>query len=187
MRGLARLLLLLLLQPTCVGGQRLQAVPLLIKPAEPTGRITLAPEGLAVLRAQREPFGIITAVGQTRTGKSTILGECGLPCRARRWVCCATIKRSAGFDCVGWVRLYAYVVHGCFENLIRFMQRSPTDSHGPRGPRKYLVREGTRDRRTSTTGRSSLWPVSSLQSVHPPRACARGRAQAASGGALRRT
>ena len=56
-------------------GQRLHAVPLLLKPAEPTGRITLAAEGLDVLRQQRGPFGIVTAVGPTRTGKSTILGR----------------------------------------------------------------------------------------------------------------
>ena len=57
------------------GGSALRAVPLLRKPTDPTGRITIAEEGLAVLRAQREPFGIVAAVGPTRTGKSTILGR----------------------------------------------------------------------------------------------------------------
>ena len=66
-------ILLLLLQ--AVTAQQNRAVPLLIKPSEPTGRIRLAPEGLAVLRAQKGPFGIVAAVGPTRTGKSTLLGR----------------------------------------------------------------------------------------------------------------
>ena len=55
--------------------QKLEAVPLLLKPKEETGRITLAAEGLEVLRNAPKVFGIIAAVGPTRTGKSTILGR----------------------------------------------------------------------------------------------------------------
>ena len=55
--------------------QELRAVPLLRKPAEATGRITLAEEGLSVLRRFDGNFGIVAAVGPTRTGKSTILGR----------------------------------------------------------------------------------------------------------------
>ena len=55
--------------------QALHSVPLLRKPTEPTGRITLAEEGLDVLRRFPGEFGILAAVGPTRTGKSTILGK----------------------------------------------------------------------------------------------------------------
>merc|ERR1740117_1078307 len=53
----------------------LTVVPLFTKPAVSTGRLVVMEEGLAVLRAQDKPFAIISAVGPTRTGKSTILGR----------------------------------------------------------------------------------------------------------------
>ena len=53
----------------------LRVVPLFKKPDTATGQLILAEEGLAVLRAQKEPFAIVTAVGPTRTGKSSILGR----------------------------------------------------------------------------------------------------------------
>lgn len=73
MRRLRALLALLVLRAT--HAQQLRAVPLLLKPSDPAGRITLAPEGMEVLRAQRGRFGIIAAVGPTRTGKSSLLGR----------------------------------------------------------------------------------------------------------------
>jgi hypothetical protein len=53
----------------------LQAVPLFTKPEVSTGRLVVMEEGLAVLRGQKQPFAIVSAVGPTRTGKSTILGR----------------------------------------------------------------------------------------------------------------
>ena len=53
----------------------LRVVPLFIKPDTPTGQLVAAQEGLDVLRRQSEPFAIVTAVGPTRTGKSSILGR----------------------------------------------------------------------------------------------------------------
>jgi len=53
----------------------LQAVPLFVKPEVSTGHLLVMEEGLAVLRAQREPFAIVSAVGPTRTGKSSVLGR----------------------------------------------------------------------------------------------------------------
>ena len=58
-----------------ISAQQLRSVPLLRKPPEPTGRITLAEEGLAVLKRWKGNFAIVAAVGPTRTGKSTILGR----------------------------------------------------------------------------------------------------------------
>merc|ERR1719399_395668 len=52
-----------------------RAVLLFKKPAVSTGRLELVQEGLDVLRAQREPFCIVSAVGPTRTGKSSMLGR----------------------------------------------------------------------------------------------------------------
>ena len=40
-----------------------------------SGQLVLVKEGLDVLRSQTEPFAIISALGPTRTGKSTILGR----------------------------------------------------------------------------------------------------------------
>ena len=67
--------LLYLVLPFVASQQVIRSVPLLRKPSEPTGRITLAKEGLEVLRGYAGEFGIIAAVGPTRTGKSTILGR----------------------------------------------------------------------------------------------------------------
>lgn len=53
----------------------LEAVPLFMRPAVSTGRLVVSEEGLAVLRAQREPFAIISAMGPTRTGKSATIGR----------------------------------------------------------------------------------------------------------------
>ena len=53
----------------------LRAVPLFRKPASSIGRLVVDQQGLAVLRAQKQPFAIISAVGPTRTGKSSILGR----------------------------------------------------------------------------------------------------------------
>ena len=53
----------------------LKAVQLFKKPDVATGQLVAVKEGLDVLRAQREPFSIISAVGPTRTGKSSILGR----------------------------------------------------------------------------------------------------------------
>ena len=53
----------------------LKAVQLFKKPDMATGQLVPVKEGLDVLRAQREPFAIISAVGPTRTGKSSILGR----------------------------------------------------------------------------------------------------------------
>ena len=91
-----RLLLLVCNIGACrVFAQRgLHAVPLLRKPADPTGRISLAEEGLAVLRAHKGRFGIVAAVGPTRTGKSTILGRGASPHRPRR-VSVLTLTRAA--------------------------------------------------------------------------------------------
>ena len=52
-----------------------EVVPLFRKPEVATGRLILVEEGLAVLRAQTEPFAIISAVGPTRTGKSATLAR----------------------------------------------------------------------------------------------------------------
>jgi hypothetical protein len=57
------------------GDQGWHAVPLFRKPAVSTGQLELVEEGLNVLRAQTEPFAIVSAVGPTRTGKSSILGR----------------------------------------------------------------------------------------------------------------
>lgn len=70
-----RLTLIVVCIAVAASQRGLHAVPLLLKPSDETGRIALAPEGLAVLRAAPKPFGIIAAVGPTRTGKSTILGR----------------------------------------------------------------------------------------------------------------
>ena len=86
---LCTMLLALLLAPTisAFGGvgessavlnldeSQLRAVPLFGKPEVSTGRLLVMEEGLAVLRAQREPFAIVSAVGPTRTGKSSVLGR----------------------------------------------------------------------------------------------------------------
>ena len=53
----------------------LHAVPLFRKPASSTGQLVAVKEGLDVLRAQTAPFSIVSAVGPTRTGKSSILGR----------------------------------------------------------------------------------------------------------------
>ena len=53
----------------------LKAVQLFKKPDVATGQLVAVKEGLDVLRAQKEPFSIISAVGPTRTGKSSILGR----------------------------------------------------------------------------------------------------------------
>ena len=53
----------------------LKAVPLFTKPTVSTGRLEVSQAGLDVLRAQKEPFAIISAVGPTRTGKSATLGR----------------------------------------------------------------------------------------------------------------
>ncbi|KAL1523684.1 hypothetical protein AB1Y20_018617 [Prymnesium parvum] len=53
----------------------MRAVPLFRKPEASTGRLVVVQEGLDVLRSQREPFAIVSAVGPTRTGKSSILGR----------------------------------------------------------------------------------------------------------------
>jgi hypothetical protein len=53
----------------------LRAVLLFKKPELSTGQLIPSQEGLDVLRAQKEPFSIIAAVGPTRTGKSSILGR----------------------------------------------------------------------------------------------------------------
>lgn len=45
------------------------------KPDVATGQLIPVKEGLDALRSQREPFAIISAVGPTRTGKSSILGR----------------------------------------------------------------------------------------------------------------
>ena len=55
--------------------QSLRAVPLFGKPKHETGQLIVMQEGLDVLRRQKEPFAIISAVGPTRTGKSSILGR----------------------------------------------------------------------------------------------------------------
>ena len=67
-------------------GRRLQAaepplrsILLFRKPDVPTGQLEPVEEGLDVLRAQTEPFAIVSAVGPTRTGKSTILGRAFMP------------------------------------------------------------------------------------------------------------
>ena len=52
-----------------------RAVQLFRKPEYSTGRLILVEEGLAVLKAQKEPFAIVSAIGPTRTGKSSILGR----------------------------------------------------------------------------------------------------------------
>ena len=54
---------------------RRRAVQLFRKPDSVTGQLSAVQEGLDVLRRQREPFCIISAVGPTRTGKSSILGR----------------------------------------------------------------------------------------------------------------
>jgi hypothetical protein len=51
------------------------AVPLFGKPVEETGQLILLKSGLDVLRAQQGPFAIVSAVGPTRTGKSSLLGR----------------------------------------------------------------------------------------------------------------
>jgi hypothetical protein len=53
----------------------LKAVQLFRKPDVATGQLIPVKEGLDALRSQREPFAIISAVGPTRTGKSSILGR----------------------------------------------------------------------------------------------------------------
>eukprot|EP00966_Prymnesium_polylepis_P241285 5579934-Prymnesium_polylepis.1 len=53
----------------------LRAVLLFRKSETDTGQLELVDEGLSVLRAQSEPFAIVSAVGPTRTGKSSILGR----------------------------------------------------------------------------------------------------------------
>jgi len=53
----------------------LRAVLLFRKPAVSTGRLEVVEEGMNVLRAQKEPFCIVSAVGPTRTGKSSMLGR----------------------------------------------------------------------------------------------------------------
>ena len=45
------------------------------KPEVSTGRLILEQQGLDVLRSQHEPFAIVSAVGPTRTGKSSLLGR----------------------------------------------------------------------------------------------------------------
>ena len=53
----------------------MKVVMLFRKPEVSTGRLILVQEGLDVLRAQVEPFAIVSAVGPTRTGKSSVLGR----------------------------------------------------------------------------------------------------------------
>ena len=53
----------------------IRVVPLFLKPETSTGQLVPHKDGLDVLRAQTEPFAIVTAVGPTRTGKSSILGR----------------------------------------------------------------------------------------------------------------
>lgn len=53
----------------------LRAVLLFRKSETDTGQLQVEQEGLAVLQSQRSPFAIVSAVGPTRTGKSTILGR----------------------------------------------------------------------------------------------------------------
>ena len=55
------------------GDQGWHAVPLFRKPAVSTGQLELVEEGLNVLRAQTEPFAIVSAVGPTRTGKLSLI------------------------------------------------------------------------------------------------------------------
>uniref|UniRef100_A0A7S0JHA9 Guanylate-binding protein N-terminal domain-containing protein n=1 Tax=Calcidiscus leptoporus TaxID=127549 RepID=A0A7S0JHA9_9EUKA len=68
------MLLLLVACVLCVERQ-LRAVPLFGKPAQETGQLQPMQEGLDVLLAQKQPFAIVSAVGPTRTGKSSILGR----------------------------------------------------------------------------------------------------------------
>lgn len=76
----------------------LQAVPLFRKPASSTGQLVLVKEGLDVLRAQVEPFSIISAVGPTRTGKSSILGRVFMrnPNRNRNPLTCLNVPSHTG-------------------------------------------------------------------------------------------
>ena len=53
----------------------LRAVLLFRKPSTSTGQLVVVKEGLDILRAQTKPFAIVSAVGPTRTGKSSILGR----------------------------------------------------------------------------------------------------------------
>lgn len=77
----ARLMVALLAAASTSGGSPLaedpplRAVLLFRKPETSTGQLVAVREGLDVLRAQKAPFAIISAVGPTRTGKSSILGR----------------------------------------------------------------------------------------------------------------
>ena len=42
------------------------------KPADMTGQLELVQEGLDIIRAQTEPFAIVSVVGPTRTGKALL-------------------------------------------------------------------------------------------------------------------
>ena len=53
----------------------IKAVQLFRKPSLSTGQLEVVQEGLDALRAQTLPFAIVSAVGPTRTGKSSILGR----------------------------------------------------------------------------------------------------------------
>ena len=82
---------------TSTGGRRLaqidtgplRAVQLFRKPAMSTGQLVAVKEGMAVLRAQTEPLAIVSAVGPTRTGKSSILGRAS---------CAAALRTSLRSD-----------------------------------------------------------------------------------------
>ncbi len=56
-------------------GASIRAVMLFRKPSTSTGQLVVVQDGLNVLRAQTSPFAIVSAVGPTRTGKSSILGR----------------------------------------------------------------------------------------------------------------
>ena len=53
----------------------MEAKLLFKKPADMTGQLELVQEGLDIIRAQTEPFAIVSVVGPTRTGKSSLLGR----------------------------------------------------------------------------------------------------------------
>lgn len=54
---------------------QMEAKLLFKKPEDSTGQLELMEEGLEVFRKQKEPFAVVSVVGPTRTGKSSLLGR----------------------------------------------------------------------------------------------------------------
>ena len=127
--------------------QKLEAVPLLLKPKEETGRITIAAEGLDVPRNAPKVFGIIAAVGPTCTGKSTILGRAFL-----------RGKHENAFEIGGGVTSFTTGAHITNKPVLLDMRLAPDRAR--LAPRRCIS-----PARVATAGRISLPRVAA-----PPRA-----------------